>query len=104
MTMQSLSLACSKTARRPLSGTRRLSPQEVRALLSTLESVTNVARVCSRTCKKAFELYTKAAGAGNSTGMNNVGQYYENGIHVKKDLALAVSWYKKSAEAGSAMG
>ena len=36
--------------------------------------------------------------------MNNVGLYYEAGVHVKKDLALAVSWYKKSAEAGGAYG
>jgi len=44
----------------------------------------------------------EAADAGDTLGMNNLGWMYENGRGgVPKDDAQAVSWYRKSADAGN---
>lgn len=50
----------------------------------------------------AMELFQKAAAAGNSYAMNNIGYYgYEVG-YVYVDNDQAISWYKKAAEEGNA--
>ncbi|MDH5636897.1 MAG: sel1 repeat family protein [Nitrospinota bacterium] len=46
--------------------------------------------------KQAFELFQKAANMGDSTGMFNLGYFYDLGIHVRKDKDLAIYWYKKA--------
>jgi hypothetical protein len=36
--------------------------------------------------------------------MNNLGVLYKTGLGVTKDLAEAVKWYRKAADAGSVLG
>ena len=49
---------------------------------------------------EAFELYRKAAGAGNVVAMVNLGNMLERGRGTPKDLAEASRWYQKAADAG----
>ena len=53
---------------------------------------------------KAKEWFEKAAAAGNSAGMDNVGALYTNGFGVTKDDATARHWYEKAAAAGNTDG
>ena len=53
--------------------------------------------------KKAFELYQKAAEAGDSDAMYSLGQMYRYGEGFKQSYAKAKEWYQKSAEAGNAL-
>jgi len=53
---------------------------------------------------KAVQWYTKAAEAGNASGMTSLGWMYANGRGIAKDDAKAVQWYTKAAEAGEATG
>lgn len=48
----------------------------------------------------AFELYTKAAEAGDMDGQFQVAYMLSNGIGVPKNVNAAFSWYIKSAEQG----
>jgi TPR repeat protein len=50
--------------------------------------------------KRAFELYSLAAGAGDPYAMNRVGLMYDRGEHVDQDFGQAFEWYLKAAEAG----
>jgi serine/threonine protein kinase len=51
---------------------------------------------------KAVELYRRAADAGDTTAMNNLGLCYEYGTGVAKDKAKAVEFYRRAADAGNA--
>lgn len=44
-----------------------------------------------------FFYTSKAAGAGITAAQNNLGQMYEEGIHVRKDLRKAYEWYLEAA-------
>ena len=44
--------------------------------------------------------YRKAAEAGNSSGMNNLGAMYEQGRGVVQDTQQAIVWYEKAVAAG----
>jgi len=50
---------------------------------------------------KALEWYLKAAEAGNSTAMNNIGWMYQKVQGFPKDYTKALEWYLKAAEAGN---
>ena len=47
---------------------------------------------------KAFSLYLKSAEQNNATGQRLLGEMYENGLGVKKNLTEAAMWYRKAAE------
>ena len=49
---------------------------------------------------EAIKWYKKAAEAGNSRAMNNLGTMHGAGHGVEKDYIEAAKWYKKAAEAG----
>jgi hypothetical protein len=51
---------------------------------------------------EAVAWYHKAAEAGNTDAMNNLGGAYYHGIGVQKGDKQAVAWYRKAAEAGNA--
>ena len=53
---------------------------------------------------QAFYWYKKAAEAGNSDAMLNVGSMYLRGEGSTKDLNQAKYWYKKACEAGETFG
>ena len=44
--------------------------------------------------------YRKAADAGHSLAMNQIGWLYQNGQGVAQEYAEALRWYRKSADAG----
>lgn len=52
--------------------------------------------------EKAFELFSKAAAAGDPEAQFELGKLYERGIGVKQDTAQAITLYKQSAERGFA--
>jgi TPR repeat protein len=37
---------------------------------------------------------------GHALAMNNIGELYEKGMGVEKDLDAAIEWYRKAAEQG----
>jgi len=45
----------------------------------------------------AFRWYKKAADQGNSRALLNLGNLYEKGLGVKKDLKLALNYYRKAS-------
>jgi uncharacterized protein len=45
--------------------------------------------------------FHKAADAGSSTGMMDLGSMYEYGRGLPKDYAQAALWYRKAADAGN---
>ncbi len=48
--------------------------------------------------KKAFELYTEAAAAGDTSAYNKIAYFYEKGVGVAADEKKALEWYTKGAE------
>lgn len=52
--------------------------------------------------EKAFDLFRKAAAAGDPEAQFELGKLYERGIGVKQDTAKAIELYKQSAERGFA--
>ncbi len=50
--------------------------------------------------QQSFYWYRKAAEAGNSFGMRNLGKLYE----LEKNYQQAINWYRKAAEAGNVQG
>ena len=52
--------------------------------------------------QRAFDLFNKAALAGDPGGMGNLGAMYSNGLFVKADPAQALAWFEKAIEAGNA--
>ena len=54
----------------------------------------------SKSDKKAFELYKKAADKGNIEGLKNAADCLMNGIGVKQDFKSAIDLYKKAADFG----
>lgn len=50
--------------------------------------------------KKAFDLFNKAAIAGDPSSQHNLGYFYDIGIGRNKDRIKAMYWYKKAAKNG----
>ena len=50
---------------------------------------------------EAMEWNLKGYKQGHSEGANNIGQLYENGYGVEKDINTAKSWYQKASELGN---
>ena len=48
----------------------------------------------------ALELYTKAADAGNTRAITNLGRMYEYGLGVEQSYEKAIKYYKKASEMG----
>lgn len=48
--------------------------------------------------EKAFHLYKKAAEEGNVTAYIRLGDMYQYGYHVAKDISMAVYWFRLAAE------
>ncbi|MBR3425521.1 MAG: sel1 repeat family protein, partial [Neisseriaceae bacterium] len=44
----------------------------------------------------AVEWYQKAAQQGNATAQQNLGELYENGLGVEKDLSQAQKYYQQA--------
>jgi uncharacterized protein len=58
----------------------------------------------SLTSKESYNFWKEKAEAGDSTGMNQLGSYFENGrpeVDLKKDISKALYWYNKAADKGS---
>ena len=51
---------------------------------------------------EALLVYRRAAAAGSSVAMNNLGVFYNSGTGVAKDEAEAARWFRKAADAGIA--
>jgi hypothetical protein len=51
--------------------------------------------------KEAAKWFRKAADAGDSAGMLNLGAMYYLGNGVLEDYAIAAYWYRKAADAGN---
>lgn len=49
-----------------------------------------------------FYYTSKAAGAGITAAQNNLGQMYEEGVYVRKDLRKAFEWYMEAARKDNA--
>jgi len=49
----------------------------------------------------AFRLYSELASRGTSTGMLNLGYFYDCGIGVRKNRAMALKWYRRAYRRGS---
>jgi TPR repeat protein len=58
----------------------------------------------ARNYAQALRPLQKAAEAGNSDAMNNLGLLYQNGEGVAQDYAQARQWFQKAADAGNAWG
>jgi TPR repeat protein len=54
--------------------------------------------------REAMVWYRKAADAGSSTAMTDIGLSYENSAGVVQDYAQAMVWHRKAAAAGNANG
>lgn len=52
----------------------------------------------------ATERDLSSAAKGDAVAMNRVGQAYENGERVNRDMKEAAAWYRRAAEAGSTAG
>ena len=50
---------------------------------------------------KALEWFHKAADAGNTDAMINLGRLYEHGLGVAQDYGKALEWFRKAADAGN---
>ena len=54
---------------------------------------------------KAFQTFTRAAEMGHPEAMTMIGFYYDRGLGgVERNDAMAVVWYRRAAESGSASG
>ena len=51
--------------------------------------------------RKAFELFSQAAAAGDPFSQTSLGYFYGQGIGVKKDAEKAIWWYRKAARKGT---
>jgi TPR repeat protein len=51
--------------------------------------------------RKAFELFSQAATAGDPFAQTSLGYFYDEGIGVKKNAEKAIWWYRKAARKGS---
>ena len=49
---------------------------------------------------ETIKLYRSSADAGFAGAQNNLGDMYENGEHVEKNMQFAVYWYTRAAERG----
>jgi TPR repeat protein len=48
-----------------------------------------------------LELFQKAAAAGNTDAMNQVGVMYRDGLGAGQDYSTARDWFQKAADAGN---
>ena len=53
---------------------------------------------------RSMELMKAAADQGHAEAMGGVGYFYASGTAVPKDDAVALTWFRKGAEAGGAKG
>ena len=51
--------------------------------------------------QRALAIWVKAAEAGDTNAMFNLGLLYDNGQGVAQDYGKAREWYQKAAEAGN---
>jgi TPR repeat protein len=49
----------------------------------------------------AFRLYSELASSGAGSGMLNLGYFYDRGIGIRKNRALALMWYRRAYRRGS---
>ena len=56
----------------------------------------------SKDVKKAYELMAAAAAAGHVEATGGMGYFYSTGTAVEKDRKLALEWFRKGADQGSA--
>lgn len=52
--------------------------------------------------EETYRKILEAAEQGDVASMNSLGECYELGTGVEKDVATAVEWYRKAAERGDA--
>jgi TPR repeat protein len=52
----------------------------------------------------AFRLYSQLATRGSGAGELNLGYFYDCGIGVRKNRALALKWYRRAYRRGSGAG
>jgi TPR repeat protein len=52
--------------------------------------------------QKAFVLFTQAAELGDGASQLDLGYFFDNGLHVKKDKKKALHWYRKAYVQGDA--
>jgi len=58
-------------------------------------------KIVDRDCKKAFELFEKAAARGCSEAQHEIGCMFRDGVGaVERNLDSALEWFKKAAEHG----
>lgn len=55
----------------------------------------------SKNYAESMQWNLKAYKQGHSEGANNIGELYENGFGVPKNLEIAISWYKKASVLGN---
>ncbi|MEH2512896.1 TPR repeat protein [Nitrobacteraceae bacterium AZCC 1564] len=58
----------------------------------------------ARDADEAFRLFVRAVEQGHVKSLNMVGRCYENGWGCTQDLAEAIQWFRRSAEAGDFRG
>jgi len=51
--------------------------------------------------QRAFELFGKCAELGDPSCQSNLGYFYDEGLHIKKEKKLALYWYYKSYRSGN---
>lgn len=73
------------------------SPESLRQLAIKYEHARAGAK---QDYQQAFDLYCKAALSGDVESAYNIGFMYFNGRGMKRDLGVAVHWFKRAAEAG----
>ena len=76
----------------------------VAAMVKIADSHCNGKNGARKDYPKAFELYSKAANAGNSDAMYGLGCMYLAGNGVKADEIAARKWFEKSSDLNNAKG
>ena len=54
--------------------------------------------------RRAFQLFSRAAEAGDSCSQLNLGYFFDRGLHVRKDRDQAMHWYYRAYRQGEAGG
>lgn len=74
--------------------------REFKAVDDYNEAVARIVKAKGKADQQAIDLYTSASRLGFAGAQNNLGDLYETGNGVPKDLQTAVFWYTRSAERG----
>ena len=82
------------------SGLDPTDPEDLEQILDEGDAAYFVDEGQTPDLKRAFEMYSLAADAGNAYAMNRVGLMYDRGEFVAQDFAKAFEWYFQAAEAG----